>query len=81
MPVRVMEGLPQPFASVVNEHDDPLIWQLYLNRSVFTASVKGLQIVESHAGVILQAEPMQGAKPPSRSCSTHATSLKDLTNL
>jgi hypothetical protein len=59
VPVRVKDGLPQPFAEIVSDYDDPLIWKLYLNRSVLAASVKGLQLVEANAPAISLLEGME----------------------
>lgn len=59
VPVRIVDGLPEPFAEIVCDYDDPLIWQLYLNRSVLAASVNGLRLVEAHLPSILQYEKMQ----------------------
>jgi hypothetical protein len=59
VPVRVKDGLPQPFAEIVSAFDDPLIWKLYLNRSVLAASVKGLQLVEANAPAIFLRQGMQ----------------------
>jgi hypothetical protein len=56
VPVRVTDGLPEPFAEIVNDFNDPLIWKLYLNRSVIAESVKGIRFLEANARKISQIE-------------------------
>src|SRR5215217_7946460 len=65
VPVRVKDGMPEPFAEIVSEFNDPLIWKLYLNRSVIADSVKGLRLVEANGPAIsgINLVPTASATP------------------
>lgn len=58
VPVRVTDALPEPFAEIVSEFDDPLIWKLYLNRAVLAASVHGIRLAETEAPAIARQEKL-----------------------
>jgi len=59
VPVRVTNALPEPFAEIVSEFNDPLIWKLYLNRAVLAASVQGIRLAEIEAPAIGRHEKLQ----------------------
>lgn len=59
VPVRIADALPEPFAEIVSEFNDPLIWKLYLNRTVLAAAVQGIRLAEDEALAIARHEKLQ----------------------
>jgi hypothetical protein len=59
VPVRVTDAIPEPFAEIVSEFNDPLIWKLYLSRAVLAASVQGIRLAETEAPAIGRNEKLQ----------------------
>lgn len=45
VPVRVEDRVPPPFVKLFEQHPEPLIWRLLLDRSKLETTAKGLQLV------------------------------------
>lgn len=57
-PVRVVDGLPGPFAQIVIEFPDIEIWELILNRPLLLQTEKGLELVGRKFGSIMRWKPI-----------------------
>lgn len=59
-PVRVVDGLPNPFAKIVRELPDIEIWELIFNRPLLQQTEKGFRLVEEKFGSIMKWKPILG---------------------
>lgn len=57
VPVRVVDGLPGPFAQIVHKFPDIEIWELILNRPLLLQAERGLELVNQKFGSIIKWKP------------------------
>jgi hypothetical protein len=53
VPVRVVDGLPDPIAEIVASHQDPAEWELYLRRASLAAAAEGLMALKGRYSEIV----------------------------
>lgn len=48
IPVRVVDGFPKPFANLVSEMPNPILWRINNNRALFEGISDGLNFIQRH---------------------------------
>lgn len=74
VPVRILPGLPKPFADIVRRYGDPQVWELYFNRLILSTSVEGHRLVKTHSELICQGL-LKGNCPATAEELTHSCEL------
>lgn len=64
VPVKVQDGLPLPFEHVVNQFDDPLLWELLLSRGALTTTVHVLDRFGPRLGAVQDVLEIESDRTP-----------------
>ena len=64
VPVKVQDGLPLPFEHVVNQFDDPLLWELLLSRGALATTVHVLDRFGPRLDAVQDVLKIESDRPP-----------------